>query len=181
MSHSMRFNTVFTGNNFTLDIFKFQLSVRKSQWNVYSYDFSEWVNNHILPQSILSVNKKKVVEMLLSHNPKAKSFIADTFHGYYYTKPILEFLDNTYANIQRLSGYKKDLALAALGHTCKAKGHGPKGHGPKGHGPKGNDHVVDAGGCCLLVREQLREGGNWDKPTVDFVMPLVTDPLPWWG
>ena len=63
----------------------------------------------------------KDVEMLLSPNPKAKGFIVDTFHGYYYTKPILEFLDNTYANIQNLTGYKKDLALAALGHTCKAK------------------------------------------------------------
>ncbi|MBI5789192.1 MAG: DNA adenine methylase [Candidatus Schekmanbacteria bacterium] len=61
------------------------------------------------------------VEMLLASNPKAKSFIVDTFHGYYFTKPILEFLDNTYANIQNLSGYKKDLALTALGHTCKAK------------------------------------------------------------
>jgi adenine-specific DNA-methyltransferase len=61
------------------------------------------------------------MEMLLSPNPKAKSFIVDTFYGYYYTKPILEFLDNTYANIQNLTGYKKDLALAALGHTCKAK------------------------------------------------------------
>ncbi len=66
------------------------------------------------------------VEMLLADNPKAKSFIVDTFYGYYYTKPILEFLDNTYANIQNLrvtdpTGYKKDLALAALGHTCKAK------------------------------------------------------------
>jgi len=59
--------------------------------------------------------------MLLSPNSKAKSFIVDTFYGYYYTKPILKFLDNTYANIQKLTGYKKDLALAALGHTCKAK------------------------------------------------------------
>ena len=34
------------------------------------------------------------------------------------SKPILEFLDNTYANIQNLSGYKKDIALFALGRTC---------------------------------------------------------------
>jgi len=52
-----------------------------------------------------------------------------------------------------------------------------EGHGPKGHRPKGNDHVVDAVRCCLLIREQLREGSSWDKPTVDFVMPLVTDPV----
>lgn len=58
---------------------------------------------------------------LLEKNPEAGTFIADTFYGYYYTKPILQFLDNTWANIQKLKGYKKDIALAALGHTCKAK------------------------------------------------------------
>jgi len=61
------------------------------------------------------------LEKLLEKNPGAGSFITDTFYGYYYTKPILEFLDNTWANIQKLKGYKKDIALAALGHTCKAK------------------------------------------------------------
>lgn len=58
---------------------------------------------------------------LLEKNPDAGTFITDTFYGYYYTKPILQFLDNTWANIQKLKGYKKDIALAALGHTCKAK------------------------------------------------------------
>jgi len=45
----------------------------------------------------------------------------DHFHGYYFTKPILGWLGNTWANIQKLKGYKKDIALAALGNTCKAK------------------------------------------------------------
>ncbi|OQA84966.1 MAG: Modification methylase FokI [bacterium ADurb.Bin236] len=58
---------------------------------------------------------------LLEKNPDAGTFTADTFYGYYYTKPILQFLDNVWANIQKLKGYKKDIALAALGHTCKAK------------------------------------------------------------
>ena len=61
------------------------------------------------------------IEMLLSENKEAGDFIVKNFHGYYYTKQILEFLDNTYANIQKLSGYKKDIALFALGATCKAK------------------------------------------------------------
>ncbi len=58
---------------------------------------------------------------LLEKNPEAGTFITDTFYGYYYTKPILQFLDNVWANIQKQKGYKKDIALAALGHTCKAK------------------------------------------------------------
>lgn len=58
------------------------------------------------------------IEALLQPNPKAGDFIVKTFYGYYYTKPILEFLDNTYANIQNLPGYKKDNALFALGRVC---------------------------------------------------------------
>lgn len=61
------------------------------------------------------------LEALLEKNPDAGTFTTDTFYGYYYTKPILQFLDNVWANIQKLKGYKKDIALAALGHTCKAK------------------------------------------------------------
>lgn len=61
------------------------------------------------------------VEMLLAPNADAGTFIVDHFHGYYYTKPVLEWLDRVWANIQRLPGYKKDLALAALGATVKSK------------------------------------------------------------
>ena len=61
------------------------------------------------------------VETLLAPNAQAGTFIVDHFHGYYYTKPVLEWLDRVWANIQRLPGYKKDLALAALGSTVKAK------------------------------------------------------------
>ena len=61
------------------------------------------------------------IEMLLAPNADADTFIADHFHGYYYTKPVLEWLDRVWANIQKLPGYKKDLALAALGVTVKSK------------------------------------------------------------
>ncbi len=50
----------------------------------------------------------------------AGTFIVDHFYGYY-TKPVLHWLDQVWANIQKLPGYKKDLALAALGNTVKAK------------------------------------------------------------
>jgi len=61
------------------------------------------------------------VEALFESNPSAGTFCVDHFYGYYYTKPILAWLDSTWANIQKLSGYRKDIALAALGNTCKAK------------------------------------------------------------
>jgi len=61
------------------------------------------------------------VEGILAPNPDAGTFIVDHFHGYYYTKPVLRWLDQVWANIQKLPGYKKDLALAALGCAVKAK------------------------------------------------------------
>lgn len=61
------------------------------------------------------------IEKILAPNANAGTFIVDNFHGYYYTKKVLSWLDQVWANIQKLSGYKKDLALAALGNTVKAK------------------------------------------------------------
>jgi len=61
------------------------------------------------------------IEKILAPNPNAGTFIVDNFHGYYYTKKVLSWLDAVWSNIQKLSGYKKDLALAALGNTVKAK------------------------------------------------------------
>ncbi|MCE5322390.1 DNA adenine methylase [bacterium] len=61
------------------------------------------------------------IERILSSNASAGTFIVDNFHGYYYTKKVLAWLDQVWANIQKLPGYKKDLALAVLGNTVKAK------------------------------------------------------------
>jgi adenine-specific DNA-methyltransferase len=61
------------------------------------------------------------VDRILAPNADAGTFIVDHFYGYYYTKPVLRWLDQVWANIQKLHGYKKDLALAALGTTVKAK------------------------------------------------------------
>jgi len=57
------------------------------------------------------------VESLFVANAKAGDFCVQNFYGYYFTKPLLAFLDQVWANIQNLQGYKKDLALAALGWT----------------------------------------------------------------
>jgi len=61
------------------------------------------------------------LERILAPNADAGDFIVRTFHGYYYSKPVLAWLDQVWANIQKLPGYKKDLALATLGTTVKAK------------------------------------------------------------
>lgn len=61
------------------------------------------------------------IEKILAPNASAGTFIVDNFHGYYYTKKVLAWLDQVWANIQKLPGYKKDLALAVLGNTVKAK------------------------------------------------------------
>jgi len=61
------------------------------------------------------------IERILASNADAGDFIVRTFHGYYYSKPVLAWLDQVWANIQKLPGYKKDLALATLGTTVKAK------------------------------------------------------------
>lgn len=61
------------------------------------------------------------IARILAPNADAGDFIVRTFHGYYYSKPVLAWLDQVWANIQKLPGYKKDLALATLGTTVKAK------------------------------------------------------------
>lgn len=61
------------------------------------------------------------IESIFADNAEAGDFCEKNFYGYYYTKPILRFLDVAWANIQKLEGYKRDLAMAALGWTVVGK------------------------------------------------------------
>jgi len=61
------------------------------------------------------------IESIFADNAGAGDFCEKHFYGYYFTRPILHFLDVAWANIDKLSGYKKDLALAALGWTVVGK------------------------------------------------------------
>jgi len=74
----------------------------------------------VIENSSVTLSEEEMDD-LMKPNGKAGDFIVRTFEGYYYTRPILEFLDSTWANIQELQGYKKDLALFALGRTCQIK------------------------------------------------------------
>ncbi len=80
-------------------------------------DYPYHIARAVIENSSVTLSDEEI-EALLKSNSKAKDFIVRTFYGYYYTKPILEFLDNTYANIQQLKGYRKDIALFALGRAC---------------------------------------------------------------
>lgn len=58
------------------------------------------------------------IEKLLADNPKAKTFVQDTFKGMFFAKGVHALIDSFRANCDDLSGYKKDIALFALGKTC---------------------------------------------------------------
>ena len=57
-------------------------------------------------------------EALLTDNPKAGSFVRDNFKGIFFARGVHALIDTIRANVDRLSGFKKDLALFALGKTC---------------------------------------------------------------
>ena len=86
------------------------------------------------------------IERTLAPNSNAGSFIVDNFSGYYYTKKVLSWLDQVWSNIQKLSGYKKDLALAALGNTVKAKSLYGQFHRSKINLKSDADMETEAGG-----------------------------------
>ncbi|MHC4984089.1 MAG: DNA adenine methylase [Planctomycetota bacterium] len=62
------------------------------------------------------------IRLLLRKNPRAGSFVREKYAGLYFGPEDSEFIDNTYANIQKLKGrLKKSLALAALVRACMKK------------------------------------------------------------
>ena len=42
---------------------------------------------------------------------------------------------------------------------------------------KGNDHIIDAIRCLMLVRNRLQEEDPLGSSNIEFVMPLMTDPI----
>ena len=70
---------------------------------------------------------EREIEKLLADNPKAKTFVQDNFKGIFFPKGVHALIDSLRANCDDLSGYKKDIALFALGKTCTS-GNGGFGH-----------------------------------------------------
>ncbi len=64
---------------------------------------------------------------LLAKSPKAGTFVQDNFKGLFFANGVHGVIDNIRANADSLSGFKKDIALFALGKTCMS-GKGGFGH-----------------------------------------------------
>ena len=67
------------------------------------------------------------LDALLKTNPKAGDFVQETFRSKFFQSGVHLIIDNIRANINVLKGYKKDIALFALGKTC-ISGSGSYGH-----------------------------------------------------
>lgn len=55
---------------------------------------------------------------LASANPNAGTFVRDNFTGLYFPEGVHAGIDEVRANVNALEGYKKDIALFALGKAC---------------------------------------------------------------
>jgi adenine-specific DNA-methyltransferase len=67
------------------------------------------------------------IDALLADNPKAGTFVRDNFKGIFFAEGVHGVIDTIRSNCERLEGYKKDIALFALGKTCMS-GKGGFGH-----------------------------------------------------
>ncbi|HOS04065.1 MAG TPA: DNA adenine methylase, partial [Candidatus Hydrogenedentes bacterium] len=67
------------------------------------------------------------LEKLVAQNPKAGTFVRDKFKGIFFAQGVHGIIDNLRANCNLFKGYKKDIALFALGKTCMS-GKGGFGH-----------------------------------------------------
>ena len=67
------------------------------------------------------------IEALLGDNAKAGSFVQENFKGIFFAKGVHALIDTIRANCDKLSGFKKDIALFGLGKTCMS-GKGGFGH-----------------------------------------------------
>jgi adenine-specific DNA-methyltransferase len=86
---------------------------------------------HHAARAIIENNSTRVsddeIKALLADNAKAKTFVQDNFKGIFFAKGVHALIDTLRANCDKLSGFKKDIALFALGKTCMS-GKGGFGH-----------------------------------------------------
>lgn len=67
------------------------------------------------------------IEILLAKNSEAGNFVHDNFKGIFFADGVHTIIDQIRANCDKLAGFKKDIALFALGKTCMS-GKGGFGH-----------------------------------------------------
>jgi len=88
---------------------------------VQSNDFLEFA--HQISLATIENSRYKLskdhCEILLEYNPRRKHFIEKTYKGIFYTPEDLRFLDNIWANIDRLpTRHHKALTITALIRSC---------------------------------------------------------------
>ncbi len=71
----------------------------------------------IIENNSITVSEKEI-DALLKSNSKAGDFVQNTFRGKFFQSGVHGIIDNIRANIYDVNGYKKDIALFALGKTC---------------------------------------------------------------
>jgi len=79
--------------------------------------FSWHVARAIIENDSVTLSEKEI-DNLLQPNPKADDFVTRTFKDKYFRKGVHERIDHVRSNIDNLKGFKKDIALFALGRTC---------------------------------------------------------------
>ena len=77
----------------------------------------------IVENSSVTVTEAEM-DALVADNAKAGTFVRDNFKGIFFVKGVHGVIDAIRANCDKLSGYKKDIALFALGKTCASGGFG---------------------------------------------------------
>ncbi len=86
---------------------------------------------HHAAKAIIENNSTRIsddeIEALLADNAKAGTFVRDNFKGIFFAKGVHGLIDTLRANCDKLSGFKKDIALFALGKSCMS-GKGGFGH-----------------------------------------------------
>lgn len=96
---------------------------------VYTNDVLKY--SYHISRAIIENNSVKLseddIEKLIQHRSNAGDFISRNFKNTFFTTEVLNILDGLRANIDTLKGYKKDIALFALGKTC-ISGKGGFGH-----------------------------------------------------
>lgn len=105
----------FSGSGCVGYLFKSQgKSVISNDFLKYSYHIA----NALIANSEETLSESDVA-MLIEPNVSRQDFIQETFHGLYFSDEDYLFLDNTIANIERLSSpFKRSLALSALNRAC---------------------------------------------------------------
>jgi len=114
---------VFGGSNVVGFLYKRKgLKVFTNDQLKYSYHIS---------RAIIENNSTKLseeeIDKLIIPKSNAGDFIQRNFKNTFFTPEVLNILDGLRANIDSLKGYKKDIALFALGKTC-ISGKGGFGH-----------------------------------------------------